>query len=464
MSDQPGADVPGSAQAVRTVLSQVRADLESLVRIPSVSADPSATAEVARSAQAVAEMARDVGFGDVRIVDVDGGAPAVVARIPAPAGMPTVLLYAHHDVQPTGATEDWDSPPFEPAERAGRLYGRGAADDKAGIAAHLAAVRAFDGHPPVGVTLFVEGEEEVGSPTLEAFLARYRDLLVADVIVLADSTNLKIGQPSLTTTLRGLAECVVEVRTLDHAVHSGMFGGPVPDALTVLARLLATLHDDAGDVAIAGLTDAGGSELDYPEDRLRSEGGVLPDVRLTGTGGIAERLWHKPAISVLAIDAPRVADASNTLVPVARAKVSVRLAPGQDEHAALAALTEHLRTHVSWGAQVRVSDGRAAAPGRIDATGPVYDAARVAFEDAWGVPPVDIGVGGTIPFVAAFAAAFPAAAILVTGVEDPNTRAHGANESLHLGEFERVCIAEASLLAGLGSSHAAELARLEGLE
>jgi acetylornithine deacetylase/succinyl-diaminopimelate desuccinylase-like protein len=442
--------------AVRQVLPQVRADLESLVRIPSVSADPNAADEVARSAQAVADLAGEVGFDDVRIVratTAEGveSAPAVIARIPAPAGSPTVLLYAHPDVQPTGAVDAWQSAPFEPTERNGRLFGRGAADDKAGVAAHIAAVRAFAGRPPVGVTLFVEVEEEIGSPTLEAFLAEHRDLLTADVIVLADSSNLEIGQPSLTTTLRGLVDCVVEVATLHHAVHSGMYGGPVPDALTALSRLLATLHDDNGDVAVAGLTTAGPASVDYPEDRLRTEAGVLPGVELVGSGGVAERMWHKPSISVLAIDAPRVADASNTLLPSARAKVSMRIAPGQDEHAALAALSAHLREHAPWGARVTVTDGSTGAPGRIDATGPVYDAARAAFERAWGVPPIDIGVGGTIPFVAAFTDAFPDAAILVTGVEDPDTRAHGANESLHLAEFERVCIAEASLLSALAA-------------
>ncbi len=436
--------------AVHAALPQVRADLETLVRIPSVSADPGATAEVGRSAQAVADLARATGFDEVDILSAGGGAPAVIARIPAPAGRPTVLLYAHHDVQPTGPLSAWTSPPYEPAERDGRLYGRGAADDKAGVAAHLAAVRAFDGHPPVGVTLFVEGEEEIGSPTLEAFLAEHRHLLVADAIVLADSMNLAVGQPSLTTTLRGIADCVVEVATLDHAVHSGMFGGPVPDALTVLTRLLATLHDDAGNVAVEGIAGhVTAADVDYPEDRLRAEAGVLDGVRLIGTGPLAARMWSKPSISVLAIDAPSVVDASNTLVPAARAKVSLRVPPGADAQAALAALHAHLVRHVEWGARITVTDGHVGEPGVIDATGPVYDAARSAFAEAWGVQPVDIGVGGSIPFVAAFAGAFPAASVLVTGVEDPDTRAHGADESLHLGDFERVCLAEALLLEKL---------------
>jgi acetylornithine deacetylase/succinyl-diaminopimelate desuccinylase-like protein len=453
MPDEAGSP----ADAVRRVLPQVRADLEALVRIPSVSADPAAATEVERSAAAVAELARTVGFDDVRVLRAAGGAPAVVARIPAPPGRPTVLLYAHHDVQPTGPAGAWQSPPYEPTERDGRLYGRGAADDKAGVAAHLAVVRAFEGRPPVGVTLFVEGEEEIGSPTLAAFIAEYNELLTADVIVLADSTNLTVGQPSLTTTLRGVADCVVEVRTLDHAVHSGAFGGPVPDALTVLTRLLATLHDAEGNVAVTGILETmAAADVDYPEDRLREESGILDGVQLIGTGPIAARMWSKPAISVLAIDAPAVADASNTLVPVARAKVSLRVPPGADADVCLAALQTHLRARVVWGAHIEITDTHVGQPGVVDATGPVYDAARAAFGEAWGVQPVDIGVGGSIPFVAAFAGSFPRASILVTGVEDPDTRAHGANESLHLGEFERVCVAEALLVAKLAALAGAE--------
>src|SRR5919199_4571764 len=239
--------------AVRTVMPSVRAALEALVRIPSVSADPARGDDVRRSAEATAELFRAEGFDDVQILHADGGAPAVVARKPAPAGAPTVLLYAHHDVQPVGDPFDWDSEPFEPTERGARLYGRGAADDKAGIAAHLAAVRTHGSALPVGVTVLVEGEEEIGSPTLEAFLAEHQALLAADVIVIADSGNWDIGEPALTTSLRGLVDCVVEVRTLHHGVHSGMWGGVVPDAVTALARLLATLHDDEGNVAVPGL-------------------------------------------------------------------------------------------------------------------------------------------------------------------------------------------------------------------
>ncbi|MDQ4085283.1 MAG: dipeptidase [Actinomycetota bacterium] len=439
--------------AVQRVLPGVRADLEHLVRIPSVSADPARHDQVSRSAAATAELFEQAGFPDVRVLQAAGGRPAVVARRPPPAGAPTVLLYAHHDVQPEGSPADWDTEPFEPTERSGRLYGRGAADDKAGIAAHLAAVRAHDGEPPVGVTVFVEGEEEIGSPTLSAFLEEHRDLLAADVIVIADSANWQIGTPALTTSLRGLADCVVHVRTLEHAVHSGMYGGAAPDALTALCRLLATLHDDAGNVAVDGLTGGPAADLDYPEARFRAEAGLPEGVHTIGSGPLVERLWTRPALAVLAVDAPGVAGASNTLLPTASAKVSLRVAPGDDADRALDALVRHLQTHAPWGAQVEVRRGEVARPFAVDASGPAYDAARAAFRTAWdGTDPVDIGVGGSIPFIAAFAEAFPDASILVTGVEDPDTRAHGANEGLHLGEFERVCVAEALLLQSLAAT------------
>ena len=334
-----------------------------------------------------------------------------------------------------------------------RLYGRGAADDKAGIAAHLAAFRAHGGNPPVGVTVFVEGEEESGSPSLTRFLDAHHDRLAADAIVIADSANWDIGVPALTISLRGLADCVVEVRTLGHAVHSGLWGGVVPDALTALCRLLATLHDENGSVAIAGLQHGTAADVEYPEARVRAESSMLDGVRELGTGSVVDRLWAGPAVAVIGIDAPTVAQASNTLVPVARAKVSVRVPPGSDATDALAALTEHLESHAPWGAQVSVTPGETGQPCAIDASGPAYDAARSAFRDAWdGTEPVDMGMGGSIPFIAEFVRAFPQASVLVTGVEDPDTRAHGIDEGLHLAEFERVCLAEALLLARLGPS------------
>jgi acetylornithine deacetylase/succinyl-diaminopimelate desuccinylase-like protein len=436
---------------VTEVLPGIRTDLEDLVRIESVSADPARASEVQRSAEAVAELFRAERFETVEIVSADGGAPAVIAHKRGPEGSPTVLLYAHHDVQPENDHAEWDSPPFEPTERDGRLYARGAADDKAGIAAHLGALRVYGDDLPVSVTMFIEGEEEVGSDTLPALLKEHQDKLSADVIVIADSGNWDIGVPALTTSLRGLVRVDVEVRTLTHAVHSGMWGGLVPDSLITLSRVIASLHDDAGNVAVQGLHSGPAADVEYPEERLRAESGAVAGIEWIGEGSTVERLWTKPSLSITGLDAPKVDGASNTLVPAARAKISMRIAPGDTTENALACLKAHLESHVPWGAELKVTVVDTGEATQIDATGPAYDAARSAFAEAWdGTEPVDMGVGGSIPFIAEFLEAFPQASVLVTGVEDPDTRAHGANEGLHLAEFERVVLAEALLLHNLG--------------
>ena len=448
----------GLSHAVRQVLPSVRADLERLVRIPSVSADPDATRHVWASAAITAGLLREAGLPEVDVVTAGDSRPAVLGRRPGPPGAPTVLLYAHHDVQPPGEAADWDSDPFEPAERDGRLYGRGTADDKAGVAVHLAALRAHGivhgDRLPVGVTVLVEGEEEIGSPALSGFLRAFSDALRADVVVFADAGNWTADVPALTTSLRGGTSVVVEVRTLRHGVHSGMYGGPVPDALTALCRMLASLHDEHGDVAVPGLVHGTADPLDLTEAHFRAEAGVLDGVRLTGTGSLTARLWAGPAIAVTGIDAPSVAAASNTLVPVARAKVSMRVGPGDDPAAARDALAAHLAAHAPWGAQVTVQPGAVAAPFAARAGGRAYNCARSALNEAWGTPAVDAGAGGTIPFVTAYAGLFPDAEILITGVADPGSRAHGTNESLHLATFERACLAEALLLRNLDVSNA----------
>jgi cysteinylglycine-S-conjugate dipeptidase len=431
---------------VRELLPGVLADLKELIAIESVSADPARAREVERSALAIVRLLVDAGCTDARVVRANGGAPAVIARFPAPAGMPTVCLYAHHDVQPEGDPAGWATPPFVATEIDGRLFGRGASDDKGGFAVHLAALRAFGGKPPVGVTLFIEGEEEVGSTDLAQLLDAHREDLAADVFVIADSGNWAVGQPAFTISLRGLAGCTVEVRTLDHGVHSGEYGGVVPDALTALCRLLATLHDDQGNVAIAGLATAPAPALEYPSERLREESGLHDGVDWIGSGSFVERMWCKPAVSVIALDATPVDQASNTLIPIARAKISARIAPGDDAAKALAALITHLNDHAPWGAQVTVTDSETAEPSLIDFTGPYAEAARVAFTQAWGVEPALIGQGGSIPMVADFGKAFPDATILITAVGDPDSRAHGADESLHLGDFAAACVAETLML------------------
>jgi acetylornithine deacetylase/succinyl-diaminopimelate desuccinylase-like protein len=438
------------------LLPGVRKDLEDLVRIQSVSADPARLDQVERSAQATADLFAAEGV-DVEIVRAyDGAPPAVIGHRAGPEGAPTVLLYAHHDVQPENDPSEWDSPPWEPTVREGgtglRLYARGAADDKAGIITHIAALRAFGDDLPVSVKVFIEGEEEVGSETLPALLKQYQDRLAADVIVIADSGNWDIGVPALTTSLRGLVRVDVEVRTLTHAVHSGMWGGLVPDALITLSRVIASLHDDRGNVAVQGLYSGPAADVDYPESRLRAESGVAPGVEWIGEGSAVERLWTKPALSITGIDAPKVDGASNTLVASARAKIALRVAPGDTTDNAVTCLRRHLEKHVPWGAELTVTVVDTGEATQIDATGPAYDAARSAFAEAWdGTEPVDMGVGGSIPFIAEFLETFPQASVLVTGVEDPDTRAHGANEGLHLPEFERVLLAEALLLRNLAA-------------
>ncbi|MGA4508769.1 dipeptidase [Propionibacteriaceae bacterium G1746] len=437
------------AARIDDVFAATLDNLMGLVTIPSVSAWSDHAEIVQASADTIVNLLTDLGCPDVRIV-AEGGQPAVIARFPAPEGQPTVCLYAHHDVQPPGPAEGWTTEAFTPQVRDGRLYGRGAADDKGGFAAHLAALRAFDGKPPVGVTLFIEGEEEIGSPSLATILERHADLLAADVYVIADSVNWQVGEPAFTTTLRGLADVVVEVSTLKHPLHSGQFGGVVPDALGALVSLLATLTDADGTCAIEGLVRGKADDLDYPEDRLRDEAGLLDGVALTGTGPLVDRMWSTPAVSVLAIDAPSVADASNTLQPSARAKVSVRVAPGDDARSALDALKRHLLNHAPHGAHVSFGAESVGQPGIVAFEGPACEAARDAYREAWGgVEPVFMGCGGSIPMVADFQQAFPGASVLVTAVTDPDSRMHGLDESLDLGDLRRAGLAEALLLQRL---------------
>ncbi|MDP9467059.1 MAG: M20/M25/M40 family metallo-hydrolase [Actinomycetota bacterium] len=435
--------------AVRREMPTARDDLVAMVGIPTVSASDAHAVDVERACAAAAALAADAGAADVQVVRAEGGQPAVIATWPAPPGAKTVLLYAHLDVQPTGPVEQWTSPPFAATERDGRLYGRGAADDKAGVLMHLAVLRAFGGRPPVGVVLFLEGEEEIGSPTLSALLAEHHEALRCDVIVIADSSNPSVDVPAFTTSLRGLVDLVVEVRTLERPVHSGVFGGPVPDALTALCRLLATLHDEAGDVAVAGLRRSPSTAPELDHDVFRAEAGVLPGVELVGTGTLPERLWHAPALVVLGMDVPRTDEVSNVVLPRARAVVSLRLAPTEDEQAAMKALSDHLVAHAVWGSEVEVTAGTSGAGFALEATGEVYDLARDAFAEAYGHAAVEAGIGGSIPFIAEFARAYPGATVLVTGVGDPSSRWHGIDESLDLAMWERACLAEALLLARL---------------
>ena len=419
------------------------------MRIPSVSAAGFDVAQVRQSAKATAEWLEFSGLRGVRLLEVKDAHPAVFGATPGPAGSPTVLLYAHHDVQPPGPDELWESPPFEPTERDGRVFGRGTADDKAGIAVHAAALQAWEGKPPVGVAVFIEGEEEIGSGHLPQFLHEYGGLLRADAIVLVDGSSWAIGQPALVTSLRGIVDVLVEVRTLDHAVHSGRYGGPVPDALTVLCRLIASLHNRRGGVAVKGLRTGPAHALQMHESDLRRFAGLRPGVRLLGRGPLTRRLWARPAIAVLGIDAPPTAGAAHKLVPVATAKVSVRLAPGDNTQRAFRALEEHLRRRAPWGAEVTVRRVREGSPHSVNVSGHAFEAFRRACTDTWGRAPVEVGSGGSLPLASALAAAYPDMALLLTGAEDPESKAHSENESVHLGELRNCCINEAMLFAHL---------------
>jgi acetylornithine deacetylase/succinyl-diaminopimelate desuccinylase-like protein len=464
-----GAQAAGSGSAAVTEdlraaidrsFDQTLTRLKDLVAIPGIAWPSFDRSPLERSAEAVAVLLRDSGLEDVQILGCDKpdgtpGGPAVVARRPAAEGKPTILLYAHHDVQPAGDEALWETEPFAAVEKNGRLYGRGAADDKAGIMAHIAAYAAVSevlgAELGLGVTFFIEGEEEAGSPTFRPFLEANRELLRADVIVVADSSNWKVGIPALTTSLRGLVDGTIEVQVLEHAVHSGMFGGPVLDAPTLLARLIATLHDDDGNVAIPGLVATDNASVDFPEADYRADASVLDGVRLAGTGSIASRLWTKPALSIIGFDAPAVDVASNTLLPRARAKFSLRLAPGQSPEEAMAAVRKHVESNAPFGAKVTFTPGESGNPFQTDTSSAAAALAMWALGEAWGVPAVETGIGGSIPFIADLTELYPDVQILVTGVEDPDSRAHSANESLHLGDFRKAILAEALLLARMDS-------------
>jgi cysteinylglycine-S-conjugate dipeptidase len=443
--------------AVQEGMPAAIADLSRLVRIPSVSWAAFDPKHVDHSAQAISELVRQLGVFDTvevkraRIGTSDTlGQPAVLARRAPRGGKPTVLLYAHHDVQPQGRDEDWQSPPFEPTVRGDRLYGRGASDDKAGVLAHIAAIRAlvetvgtdFD----LGLVLFIEGEEEFGSRSFKNFLIDNKDTLAADVIVVADSDNWDVDTPALTVRLRGNVTFKLTVSTLEHASHSGMFGGAVPDAMLAMIQLLATLHDADGSVAVAGLTGGESATPEYPPSRLREEAALLPGVTPIGTGSILGRIWSKPAITVTGIDAPSVANASNTLTPAVSVRISARIAPGQSARDAYEHLERHLRGHVPFGAHLEIEDVDLGDPFQVDTSGWAVAEVHQAMTDAWGTPAVEAGIGGSIPFIADLVQVFPSAQILVTGVEDPDTRAHSPNESLHLGVFRRAILTEALFL------------------
>ncbi len=433
------------------------AALGQLVRIPGIAWDAFDPNELERSAEAVAKLFRDSGvFDEVEIkrASFEGvpGAPAVLASRKAKNGKPHVLLYAHHDVQPPGDPDLWETPAFEPTAKDGRIYGRGAADDKAGVIAHLSAIETLKsiagGDFDLGISIFIEGEEEAGSRTFRQFLDENKEKLAADAIIVADSMNWSPEIPALTVSLRGVVALDFKIRTMEHAVHSGMFGGAIPDAMIPMIKVLASLHDEKGNVAISGLETYKFEDLPYTETNLRQDSSLLPEVSQIGDGGLMDRLWGKPSLTVIGMDVPSVATSSNTLQPSVSAALSLRIAPGQDPLRALEALKSHILAAVPFGAVVEFGNIETGKPFMADSSGWAAQMARNSLAAAFGNPPVDIGIGGSIPFIADLTEVFPDAQILVTGVEDSDSRAHSPNESINLLGLKNAMVAEALFLVG----------------
>jgi len=439
---------------VAETMPGIVADLERLVAIPSC-AFPGFPAEpVLAMADATVDLLRRSGLADAHLVEVPDGYPMVFGEIPAPPGAPTVLLYAHYDVQPAPDDQGWLTDPWTPTVRDGRLYGRGAADDKSGIALHAATLQAFGGRPPVGVKVVIEGEEETDSH-LDSLVASSPELFDADVFVIGDGGNEEVGVPVIEVSTRGFAAFDVAVAALEQPVHSGLFGGGAPDALLALVRMLATLHDDHGSVAVPGLAafDWEGGQTD--ERLFRRAAGVLDDVKLVGVGSLAGRLWSRPAISVIGLDAPRVAGAVNALVPKARATVALRVPPGADPEVEAKVLQEHLTSVAPWGVRVEFGPVGTGAPWRTRDTGPVINKARQAMREVYGAEPQIIGSGGSIPLLNALQQVNPAAEFVLWGAEDgAQANIHSGNESVDLAELERAVIAQCRLLTLMGEAEA----------
>jgi cysteinylglycine-S-conjugate dipeptidase len=431
------------SETVTALLPALRSDLDDLVRIPSVSVPGRIDDALLAAHDMVARLFADAGV-DVGRLELPDTAPVVVGHIPAPPGAPTVLLYSHYDVVPAGDESQWDSPPFEPTERDGAVFGRGAADTKSNVIAHLGALRAWDGRPPVGVKLCIEGYEEIGSGALPSYPATDPDLFRADALVIGDMGSITPGVPTLTTALRGMANVTIEVRTLRSGKHSGQYGGAAPDALLALLRAIASLHDERGNVAVAGLTRNEWDGRDQSEEQFRELGEVLDAMPLIGSGGLGSRIWSGPAITVVGIDVPPVDGAVNAVSPYARAALNVRVHPAQDAAEAQEAVMRHLREVRPFGIELTVQPGPIGNGFSAVTTGPAYQAARAAWADAWGAEVMMAGSGGSIPIVSALAGALPEAEALLVGTTDGYANIHGPNERVLLDEFERAIVAEAN--------------------
>jgi len=433
-------------------VDEMKARLVDLVRIPSVSDEAFPAGEVRRSAEATASLLREAGLENVRLLEMPGQHPYVYADWLHAPDSPTLLVYGHHDVQPPGRPEKWVTPAFEPSERDGRLYGRGAVDDKGTYVTHVAAVRAWletSGRLPLNLKVLIEGEEETGSPGLEAFLERYGRQLAADVAVLADTGNYDVGHPALTYQLRGICQVDVEVRCLEQPVHSGFWGGPVPDAVRILARLIADLERPDGSLNVPGLyrsvAKTGRRQLQriralpFDEARFRASAAMKPGTRLVGekAHSIWERVWTRPALTVIALEAHPLQGSSNQILDSARARLSLRTVPDMDAAKVGALVVKKLTARPPVGARVLARVTGTSQWWTTDPEGPAFEAARRALRAGYGREAAMIGAGGTIGFVKPFSDGLGGVPCLLMGVEDPSSAIHSENESLHLGDFRK---------------------------
>ncbi len=443
-------DVEQARAAAAAMMPTIKEELDQLVTVPSVAFPGYPPEPVHEMADTVLGLFKAVGIENAAPQDVPSGYPPIYGTLDGPPGSPTVVLYAHYDVQPAPPEQGWTSDPWTPTKKDdGRVYGRGAADDKGGLAIHLGTLRYFDGSPPCNIKVVFEGMEETNS-NLEAFVEAHPDLFACDLFVVCDMGNLEVGEPTLTTTLRGDVACIVTVKTLEHPLHSGVFGGPVPDAMMALAQLLATLHDENGNVAVEGVSSFEWDGMDFSEEDLRAGADMLDGAEVVGTGSVGSRLWSHPSISAIGIDTTSIDGSSNVLLPVAKAKLSMRIVPGSDPKKELDALVKHLETHAAWGATVEVERTKEAPPFRCETGGPGYAAARIALEEAYGSAPGEAGSGGSIPLLRTLQQASPGAEFILWGPEDvAKSRIHASDESVDPSEIEKMIVAQIRLLEHL---------------
>ncbi|MEU3831551.1 dipeptidase [Streptomyces microflavus] len=445
------------SETVASLMPRARAELAELVAFQSV-ADPAVfpKSECEAAANWVADALRAEDFTDVALLDTPDGTQSVYGFLPGPAGAPTVLLYAHYDVQPPLDESAWLSPPFELTDRDGRWYGRGAADCKGGFIMHLLALRALkaNGGVPVSVKVIAEGSEEQGTGGLERYAEAHPELLAADTIVIGDAGNFRAGLPTVTATLRGMTMLRVQLDTLEGNLHSGQFGGAAPDALAAMIQLLASLRDEHGTTTVDGLTgDTDWDGLQYPEAEFRQDAKVLDGVELIGTGTVADRIWARPAVTVVGIDCPPVVGATPSVQASARAQVSLRVPPGHDAAEATKLLTAHLESRAPWGARVSVEQVGQGQPFRADTSSPAYTAMAGAMRDAYpGQEMQSSGMGGSIPLCNTLASLYPQAEILLIGLSEPEAQIHAVNESVSPEELERMSVAEALFLHNYAES------------